>query len=101
MFSVVFSDQIFSLAEGSEVVAYLCIGPFFVIAFLGFVLGIITSLIAKSKQGSLTEEDQNSAGNGLKYGLMGIGFVVLAPLINKLIEPIGIQLYDIATLFGR
>ena len=101
MFSVVFSDQIFSLGEGSEAVSYLCIGPFFVIAFLGFILGVIISLIARTKQAGLTGEDQDFASNGFKYGLMGIGFVVLAPLVNRLIESIGIQLYDITSLFGR
>lgn len=101
MFSVVFSDQIFSLGEESEAVAYLCIGPFFVISVLGFVAGVITSLLARANSAEFSEEDQNFAANGLKYGLMGIAFVVLAPLINKLIESIGIQLYDITTLFGR
>ena len=101
MFSVVFTDQIFNLGEESEAVSFLCIGPIFAIAILGFILGVITSLMARKNRSDFSEEDQNFAANGLKYGLMGIGFVILAPLINRLIEPIGFQLYDITALFGR
>jgi hypothetical protein len=101
MFSLVFTDQIFRLGEESEAVAFLCIGPFFIISFLGFIAGIITSLLARTNRTSFSEEDQNFAANGLKYGLMGIAFIFLAPLINRLLAPIGIELYDITSLFGR
>ncbi len=99
--SVLFTDQIFAMGEaGSEAAIYLCIGPLFVIAILGFMLGIITSLIARTKRTSLSEDEQDYAANGLKYGLFGIGFVILAPLINRVIVPlIGIELYDITSLF--
>ena len=102
LFSVIFSDQIFDMGEaGSEVALYLCIGPLFVIALLGFILGIITGVIARSRQAELEEENRDYAVNGLKYGLFGIGFVILAPLINRVIEPlIGIEFYDVTSLFG-
>jgi len=102
LFSVIFSDQIFEMGQqGNEVGLYLCIGPLFVISILGFIIGIITSLIAKSKQTPQNEDEQDYAANGLKYGLLGIGFVILAPIINRVIGPlIGIALYDITSLFG-
>lgn len=100
LFSVLFSDQIFGMGErGEDVALYLCIGPLFVLAVLGFILGIILSLAARGKGAQLSEEEDDYAKNGLKYGLMGIGFILIAPLINQLIEPIGIQLYDITSFF--
>jgi hypothetical protein len=101
MFSVIFTDEIFGMGDaGSEPAIYLCIGPMFLITILGYLTGIITGLIAKGKKDKLTEEDQDFAANGVKYGLMGIAFVILAPLINQLIEPlIGIQLYDVTAFF--
>ncbi len=65
MFSVIFTDQIFSLGEESEAVAFLCIGPFFIIAVLGYIVGVITSLAARTNQLDFSEEDQNFASNGL------------------------------------
>jgi hypothetical protein len=102
LFSVIFSDQIFGMGEdGSEAAIYLCIGPLFILAVLGFILGIITSVIARSRRTDLDEEDRDFAINGLKYALIGIGFIILAPFINRLIEPlIGIELYDVTSLFG-
>ncbi len=103
MFSVIFTDEIFGMGDaGSEAAVYLCIGPMFLIAILGYLIGIITSLITKGNKDNLTEEDQDFAANGLKYGLMGIAFVILAPLINQIIEPlIGIQLYDVTAFFRK
>ncbi len=101
LFSVLFTDGIFDMGkDGSEAAIYLCIGPFFLLAMLGFLVGIITSLISRKDQASWNEDDQDFARNGLRYGLMGIGFVILAPLLNRLLQPlIGIELYDITQFF--
>jgi len=100
LFSVLFTDQLFVMAEeGSDAALYLCIGPFFILSMLGFALGAILSLVSRARQPQMTEEDADFSANGLKYGLLGISFVLLAPLLNQLLAPIGIQLYDITSFF--
>ena len=102
LFSVIFSDQIFSMGEeGSEVALYLCIGPVFILAVLGFILGLITGLVARKTSQNQTEVDHNYAANGIKYALFGFAYLVLSPFINLIIRPIGIELYNIASLFGH
>jgi hypothetical protein len=66
---------------------------------LGFLTGIVTGVLARKQ--TADEEDRDFASNGIKYGLTGIGFVILSPLINRLIAPLGIELYSITALFGR
>lgn len=101
LFSVTFSDQIFDMAEsGNEVAIYLCLGPLFFLSMLGFIMGVITGVLAKNQQPPVDEEDRNFSANGIKYGLIGIGFVIAAPLINRLISPTGFELFDITKFFG-
>jgi hypothetical protein len=47
----------------------------------------------------MSEEEDDITKNGLKYGLLGIGFIIIPLLINWLIESIGIQLYNITSFF--
>ncbi|MCD4671289.1 MAG: hypothetical protein K8R77_01385 [Anaerolineaceae bacterium] len=102
LFGVVFSDQLFDMGErGVEAALYLCIGPFFLLAMLGFVVSIITGNMARKRRNTQDEDDLDFASNGIKYGLIGIGFVLLSPLINLLIAPLGIKLFSITTLFGK
>ncbi|MBG0786857.1 MAG: hypothetical protein H0S79_17310 [Anaerolineaceae bacterium] len=102
LFSVLFTDEVFSMGEaGSDVSLYLCIGPIFILAILGFIIGLVTGLIAKKRVSEGTEEDKDFNQGGIRYSLIGLAFIILAPLINKIIAPIGIELYDITSLFGH
>lgn len=102
LFGVIFTDGIFEMGEsGSEVGLYLCIGPVFILSMLGFSLGLIIGLIAKKNAQKQTEDDQDFATNGVKYALVGFAYLVLSPLINLLISPLGIELYSITSLFGQ
>jgi hypothetical protein len=101
-FSVILTDQFFGIGEsGSDAVVYLCIGPLFVLSLLGFLSGIITGLAARWNKDCSQEDESEFAANGIKYGLLGISFVIFTPMINRLIAPTGIQFYDILALFGQ
>ncbi|MCJ7694805.1 MAG: hypothetical protein MUO40_05190 [Anaerolineaceae bacterium] len=92
MFGFIFSDGILDiLSSGPNERLAIYVAPLFVISILGFIFGTIAGYVAKYRIKQRGEEGIENARNAIRYGLFGLGFILISPLINLLLEKIGIQ----------
>ena len=101
LFTFVLSDAVLGHATenpGSAGVA-VCIGPLLLLSAGGLVAGIITGHVALAQLRRSGEEGRESALNGVRYGYLGIGYIVLAPFVNRLLAGIGVHLPSVTDLW--
>lgn len=101
LFGFIFSDQILTMVlDGGGDGLSLCVAPLFILAMAGLLIGILTGLIALSQLQKTLEQGEQDAKNGIRYGLGGISFVVIAPILNTILEEFGLHIFTILDFFG-
>jgi hypothetical protein len=100
LFTFILSEEILGHAAenpGSAGIV-VCIGPLLLLSAAGLLVGVISGHIALAQLRRSGEDGRESALNGIRYGYLGIAYIVLAPLLNLLLDGIGVHLPSIADL---
>ena len=100
LFSFLFSDNILGLLEGGHNEgALVCAAPLFLLAIGGLATGILTGAASLAQLQNRDESGSKKARAAIMYGIIGIGVLIIAPVLNPILDHIGIQLTSIADIF--
>ncbi|MBN2048340.1 MAG: hypothetical protein JW750_10895 [Anaerolineaceae bacterium] len=99
MFGFIFSDSVLDELIGGSEGVLICVTPLYFLSILGYGLAILTGLIAKNQIRLKDEEGADRAQSGISHGILGLIVVFGIPLLNPLLDRIGIQLFNVFDLF--
>ncbi len=101
LFGFIFSDtmQEHLASSRNKEGALICLGPLFFLSLLGLIAGIVTGFVARKQLKRSGEDGAEDAQNAIRYGLMGIAYIVLSPLLDLVLTKVGFPIESLLDFF--